>query len=104
MRANGRVTLRHIAPQLGGTSGGSGRAAVEEKRESMGTQAIEEVNARQIITRLVAELGVARLLMLVAEVVDAESDRLLVGGDRQEVHRYRREFRIVQRAVQMLRT
>ncbi len=69
----------------------------------MRTRAIEEVDARQTITRLVADFGVARLLGFVADVTEAEADRLLMAGDRQRATRCMRDFRIIQRAVTMLR-
>lgn len=70
----------------------------------MSARVLEELDARQTITRLVADLGVSQLLGLVADITEAESDRLLMAGDRQKATRYMRDFRIVQRAVEMLRT
>jgi len=69
----------------------------------MRTQAIEEVDAREAITRLVADFGAARLLGFVADVTEAEADRSLMAGDRQRATRCMRDFRIIQRAVTMLR-
>lgn len=69
----------------------------------MSARVLNELDARQTITRLVADLGVSQLLGLVADITEAESDRLLMAGDRQKATRYMRDFRIVQRAVEMLR-
>ena len=69
----------------------------------MRTQATEEVDARQMITRLVADFGVARLVGFVADVAEAEADRSLLAGDRQKAARCMRDFRIIQRAATMLR-
>lgn len=69
----------------------------------MSARVLEELDARQTVTRLVTDLGVSQLLGFVADITEAESDRLLMAGDRQKATRYMRDFRIVQRAVEMLR-
>lgn len=69
----------------------------------MSARVLEEVDARQTITRFVADLGVRQLLGFVADITEAESDRLLIAGDRQKAARYVHDFRVVQRAMEMLR-
>lgn len=69
----------------------------------MRTQAAEELDARQTITRLIAKFGVTRLLGFVADVTEAEADRMFIAGDRQKATRYMRDFRIIHRAVTALR-
>jgi hypothetical protein len=58
----------------------------------------------EAVTRLIAELGVAKLIGLVADITHEEADRLLLAGDRQNAASHMRDFRIVQRAAEVLRT
>jgi hypothetical protein len=69
----------------------------------MSAHVLEELDARQTITRLVADLGVRQVLGFVADFTEAESDRFLMAGDRQRAARYMHDFRVVQRAVDTLR-
>jgi hypothetical protein len=69
-------------------------------------QTVEQPNASEpvtVVSRLITELGVARLIGLVADITHEEADRLLMAGDRQNAARHMRDFRIVQRAAEPLR-
>lgn len=57
----------------------------------------------EVVTRLITQLGVARLIALVADITHEEADRLLMAGDRQNAVSHMRDFRIVQRAADLLR-
>jgi hypothetical protein len=57
----------------------------------------------EVVTRLIVELGVARLIGLIADIMHEEADRLLMAGDRQNAASHTGDLRIVQRAAELLR-
>jgi hypothetical protein len=69
----------------------------------MRSQQADEMDTTAVIGRLVAQLGVAELIAVIADMTKEESDSLLLAGDRQKASQWMRDFRILQRAAQMLR-
>jgi hypothetical protein len=56
-----------------------------------------------VVRHLIHTVGVASLMRLIAEVTEDEADRMLMNGDRVKAAAQMREFRIVQRAAELLR-
>ena len=54
------------------------------------------------ISRLIAQLGVTGLVALIAEITEQQSDYFLLSGERQKATQCMRDFRILQRAAQVL--
>ena len=68
----------------------------------MGSPQADDTDTIAAISRLVAQLGVAELIAVIADMTKEKSDRLLLAGDRQKATQCMRDFRILQRAAQML--
>jgi len=69
----------------------------------MGLQQADETDMTATISRLVAQFGVAELIAVIADMTKEKSDSLLLAGERQKAVQCMRDFRILQRAAQMLR-
>ena len=54
------------------------------------------------VSRLIEQFGVEGLVALIAEITEQKSDYLLLSGERQKAAQCMRDFRILQRAAQML--
>lgn len=78
----------------------TGRDESEAAKSAKGSRASEPGKA---VTRLITELGVARLVGLIAAITREEADDLLVAGDPQNAASHMRDFWIVERAAAMLR-
>jgi hypothetical protein len=56
------------------------------------------------VSRLIAQVGVAGLFALIAEITQQQSDDLLLSGERQKATPYIRDVRILQPAEHVLGT
>lgn len=68
----------------------------------MASQRAGEIDAVAVISSLIAQLGVAALVALIAEITEQQSDYFLLSGERQKAAQCMRDVRILHRAAQML--
>jgi hypothetical protein len=54
------------------------------------------------VSRLIDQFGVEGLIALIAEITEQRSDYFLLSGERQKAAQCMRDFRVLQRAAQML--
>ena len=54
------------------------------------------------VSGLIEQFGVGGLVALIAEITEQQSDYLLLSGERQKAAQCMRDFRILQRAAQVL--
>ena len=70
----------------------------------MKSQQADERDAVHAVSRLIAQLGVGGLVALIAEITEQQSDHFLLSGERQKAAKCLRDFRVLQRAGQVLGT
>lgn len=68
----------------------------------MASQQPDEADGVTAVSRLIAQLGVAGLVALIAEISEQQSDYFLLSGERQKATQCMRDVRILRRAVQGL--
>lgn len=54
------------------------------------------------VSRLIEQFGLEGLVALIADITEQKSDYFLLSGERQKAAQCMRDFRILQRAAQML--
>jgi hypothetical protein len=77
-------------------------ASEPERTGTMKSSRAEEGDMIPVVTTLVAQLGVGGLISLIAEITEQQSDYFLLSGERQKANQCMRDFRILQRALDML--
>jgi len=70
----------------------------------MTSRRAHEGDAVAAVGQLIEQFGVEGLVALIAEITEQQSDYLLLSGERQKAARCMRDFRILERAAQMLRS
>lgn len=72
------------------------------KEQTMNSHRVEDGDVVRLVTTLITQLGVAGLLVVMAEISEQQSDRLLLSGERQKAWQCMRDFRVLERAAQTL--
>ena len=68
----------------------------------MKSQPADWGDAVAAVSGLIEQFGVDGLVALIAEITEQQSDYLLLSGERQKAAQCMRDFRILQRAAQVL--
>jgi hypothetical protein len=68
----------------------------------MKSQRADEGDSVAAVSRLIEQFGVEGLVALIAEITEQRSDYFLLSGERQKAAQCARDFRALQRALQML--
>ncbi len=68
----------------------------------MKSQRADESDSVATVSRLIEHFGLEGLVALIAEITEQRSDYFLLSGERQKAAQCMRDFRILQRAAQML--
>lgn len=72
-------------------------------KKLMSTRSTEESDALQSLGKVVAQLGIPRVVTLLAEIAREQSDYLLLSGDHQKAAQFARKFKILDRALMQLK-